>query len=233
MSVREQVLTAALDCFTEFGFDRTSVTLIRERSGVSNGALFHHFPTKEAIADALYLQAMDSVQGDYLGALKANPTTLRDAVAGIVRHQLAWVEQNPQWAKFLYGREHLDWSSDAGSELRTRNDDLGTAYRKFLAPFVASGAVRELPMATVVAIVTGPGHAIARRWLAEQLRGPLVSYADDLIDAAVAGLSGKPTRGRRVARATPNRARIRLQLIDDGGAVLYTSEHDAQLDSSG
>ena len=39
MSVRDRVLQAALDCFTEDGYERTTIARIRERSGVSNGAL--------------------------------------------------------------------------------------------------------------------------------------------------------------------------------------------------
>src|SRR5262249_20764298 len=62
VSTRDRVLQSALDCFTELGYDRTTITRIRQRSGVSNGALFHHFPNKEAIAEALYLEAMRSVQ---------------------------------------------------------------------------------------------------------------------------------------------------------------------------
>jgi AcrR family transcriptional regulator len=59
---RTRILKAALACFTADGYEQTTTARIRERSGVSNGTLFHHFPTKEAIADALYVQAMSSYQ---------------------------------------------------------------------------------------------------------------------------------------------------------------------------
>lgn len=222
------MLAAALDCFTDQGYDQTSVALIRQRSGVSNGALFHHFPNKEAIADALYLEAMVSVQTDYWAALHKKPSSLREAVAGIVGHQLAWVERHPQWAKFLYSRDHLDWAGEAGAKLQSNNKDLAAAYREWLSPFVATGAARELSTPVIVAIVTGPAHAIARRWLAGHLHKSLTDYADDLIDAAVAGLTGKPPRTRRPKR-TPTRTRIRWELVDDEGEVLYTGEHDAEL----
>src|SRR5438309_7668290 len=54
-SVRTRILDSALSCFIEFGYDQTTIARIRERSQVTNGALFHHFPSKEAIADALYV----------------------------------------------------------------------------------------------------------------------------------------------------------------------------------
>lgn len=231
MEIRERILGAALDCYTELGYDRTTIALIRERSGVSNGGLFHHFPNKEAIAAALYRDAMRSVQQGYWAALKERPATLRDAVAGIVGKLLAWIESNQQWARFLYAQGHLDWSTDAAGELRTINRDLARAYRQWLGPFITNGQVRDLPMVVMVAVVTGPAHAIAQRWLAGQISGPLVSYADDLIDAAVAGLSGSPTPRRHRKRRPPIEGRIRLQLLADDGTVVAEGEGVAELNS--
>jgi AcrR family transcriptional regulator len=220
MDTRDRVLQAALDCFEELGYDRSSIARIRERSGVSNGALFHHFSNKEAIVDALYVEAMRSVQRGYWDVLESEPNTLRDGLDGIVRHMLDWIEANPRWARFLYAQGHLDWSSAAGSALRTLNKDLATAYSQWLGPFVAAEAANELPMAVVVAIVTGPAHAIAQRWLSGQLRGPLGSYADALVDAAVAGLSGVPTSRRRRATLPHLEGRIHIQLVGDDGVVV-------------
>ena len=57
---RRRVLDAALAGFLEDGYAQTTIAGIRERSEVSNGALFHHFPSKEAIADALFVEAISS-----------------------------------------------------------------------------------------------------------------------------------------------------------------------------
>jgi AcrR family transcriptional regulator len=43
---REAVLEAARDLFMERDYERVSIEEILERSGVSRGALYHHFPTK-------------------------------------------------------------------------------------------------------------------------------------------------------------------------------------------
>jgi AcrR family transcriptional regulator len=224
VEIRRRILQAALDCFTEDGYDRTTVARVRERSGVSNGALFHHFANKEAIADALYLDAMQSVQDDYWAVLDEHPASLRDAVGGLVTHMLSWIESHPAWARFLYAQGHLDWSSAAGSELAALNSDLAQAYRSWLNPFIATGEVRDLPMVVIVAVVTGPAHALAQRWLAGQLPDPLLDYAEDLTDAAVAALSGSPTAKSRRPRP-PRQGRIRLELVGDDGTIL--AEGDA------
>jgi AcrR family transcriptional regulator len=229
METRDRILQAALDCFDDHGYDRTSIARIRDHSGVSNGALFHHFPNKEAIAEGLYLEAMRAVQQGYWSVLDQQPGTVHESVDGIIRNMLTWVEANPRWARFLYAHGHLDWSTAAGSELNTLNRELNAAYRAWLGTFIAAGTARDLPMVIAVAIVTGPAHAIAQRWLSGQIPGPLIGYADDLIDAAAAALSATPTSQRQPIVRTPVEGRVHIQLLGDDGTVVAEGEGTAAL----
>ncbi|MFC8527182.1 TetR/AcrR family transcriptional regulator [Nocardia sp. NPDC057227] len=227
MNVRDRVLHAALECFAEDGYERTSIARIRERSGVSNGALFHHFGSKEAIAGALYVDSMSAVHAEYRSVLSARPATVAAGVAGVISRQLGWVESDPARARFVYAQGRLDWASEPGARLRAMNQEIAAAYRAWLAPFVSRGAVRDLPMAVIVAIVTGPAHALAQQWLAGQLPGSVLTHLDDLVDAAVAGLSGSPAPPRPAAAAV--RGRVRIQLLDEGGGVIAEGETEAAL----
>jgi AcrR family transcriptional regulator len=192
---RRRILDVALACFLADGYEQTTIAEIRNRSGTSNGALFHHFPTKEAIADALYVDAIASFQQGLWHLVGRKPRSLRAAVHGAIAHQLGWTEQNADLARFVYARGHLDWSSPAGAELAALNRDLAAAFREWLAPFVASGEVRAAPMLLITAVVSGPAHAIAQRWLAGQVNRPLTSFVAALTDAAWAGLRGTATSG--------------------------------------
>jgi AcrR family transcriptional regulator len=51
---RSRILQAAADCFTGAGYDATGVAEICERAGVSKGAFYHHFPSKQAAFLALF-----------------------------------------------------------------------------------------------------------------------------------------------------------------------------------
>jgi len=51
---REALVEAARELFTERDYDRVSTEQILERSGVSRGALYHHFPTKLELFKAVY-----------------------------------------------------------------------------------------------------------------------------------------------------------------------------------
>ncbi len=229
MDTRSRILDAALQCFVESGYEQTTIAAIRERSGVSNGALFHHFPTKEAIVDALYVDAIESFQEGLWELLQRRSRSLRGALGAAISHQLRWIEANQDQARFLYMRGHLDWDSPASAKLEELNRSLAQAYREWMTPLVESGQIRAMSMLMLNAIVTGPVHAIARRWLAGQLRSPLHAYADELADAASAALSGTPSRSRRPPRSLARQGRIRLELVSDDGSVIADGEATAEL----
>jgi AcrR family transcriptional regulator len=50
---RREVLNAAISCFAERGFHSTSTAEICRAAGMSPGNLFHYFPTKDAIIQAI------------------------------------------------------------------------------------------------------------------------------------------------------------------------------------
>ncbi len=87
-----------------------------------------------------------------------------------------------------------------------------------MAPFVEAGHIRPMPMLVLTAVVAGPTHAIARRWLAGQLTGSLHSYQAHLTDAATAALS------RRSRLAEPRHGQVRLRLTTEGGGLISEGE---------
>jgi len=46
---RERLIVAAVDLFTEQGYDATTVAQIAERAGVTNSTFFRHFPDKREV----------------------------------------------------------------------------------------------------------------------------------------------------------------------------------------
>ena len=51
-STRTQITEAAIKCFVEYGYSRTTTTLIAEKAGLSRGAMLHHFPSRLAVVRA-------------------------------------------------------------------------------------------------------------------------------------------------------------------------------------
>jgi len=60
-ATRQRLVDAAVDRFTEAGYFATNLTDITSRAGVTTGAFYHHFASKEAIAMAIVEQAWATV----------------------------------------------------------------------------------------------------------------------------------------------------------------------------
>ena len=58
-STRNLIIEAAIKCFVDLGYARTTTTLIADQAGLSRGAMLHHFPSKLDIVRAAvkYLHA--------------------------------------------------------------------------------------------------------------------------------------------------------------------------------
>ena len=52
-ATRAAIVAAARDLFGEHGYDGTSIEAILRAAGTARGALYHHFPNKEAVFDAV------------------------------------------------------------------------------------------------------------------------------------------------------------------------------------
>ena len=229
LDTRTRILDAALACFLEAGYEQTTIARIRARSGVSNGTLFHRFPTKEAIADALYVESIADFQEGLWRVLARRESSLRAAVRGTIAHQIEWIEANVERAQFVYTRGTLEGESPGSAELEELNRKLASAYQAWLQPLIERGAVRPMSMLVLNAVVTGPTHAIARRWLAGQVASPLSDYLDELADAACAALSGKPATVRRTHVPVARQGRLRLELVSNEGTVIGQGEATAEI----
>ncbi|GGO94291.1 ScbR family autoregulator-binding transcription factor [Wenjunlia tyrosinilytica] len=82
---RRAILEAAGSVFDESGYDSATLSTILERAGVTKGALYFHFPSKEKLALAVLNEHVDEVQAP------SQPTKLQELVdAGmILAHRLS------------------------------------------------------------------------------------------------------------------------------------------------
>jgi hypothetical protein len=81
----------------------------------------------------------------------------------------------------------------------------------------------------VTAIVSGPAHAIARRWLAGQVQSPPNAFAGELADAAWAALKGTRVRARPAGRPSARHGRLTLEIVADDGSVVARGQATAEL----
>lgn len=86
---RQQILAAALACFSEDGFHQTGMAAIVQRSGLSHGAVYGYFASKDDIIEAL---ADDRHQREaILNAVAQQTTDPVEALRQLVRAYATWM----------------------------------------------------------------------------------------------------------------------------------------------
>ena len=102
MESRERLVTAMSELMWERGYAATSPREVRERSGVGQGSLYHHFPTKRDLALAALernvadlLPAASELEGpgDPMERIEAYLMRTRDALKGC---KVGRMTQDPQ-----------------------------------------------------------------------------------------------------------------------------------------
>ena len=82
---REEILSAAQACFARAGFHQTSMQAICAEAGMSPGALYRYFPSKEAMVEAI-CEADRQQDTDCFIALLQNPSVVDGLVEGALAH---------------------------------------------------------------------------------------------------------------------------------------------------
>src|SRR5437667_12294651 len=98
---RQEIMAAALDCFTAKGFSETSMSDIQERSGASMGSIYHHFESKERLGAALYLEGLKGIHSEIRRVL-ADSEQAEDGIKELVRAYIAWFMQHPDLGHYLF-----------------------------------------------------------------------------------------------------------------------------------
>lgn len=93
---REQIVDAARRCFLRDGFHATTMADVFAESGLSAGAVYRYFASKEDIISAIALEAIERVAGDPIRMIEADgaPPPLHEVVAAAVRGLATLDEEN-------------------------------------------------------------------------------------------------------------------------------------------
>ena len=87
-ATRERVLGAARRLFGEGGYEHTSIEAVLDASGVTRGALYHHFPSKSALFDAV----LEAVVAELAARAAQDARGGADALENLRAGARSWME---------------------------------------------------------------------------------------------------------------------------------------------
>jgi AcrR family transcriptional regulator len=184
---RQAILDAALACFSDVGYDETTMADVRRRAAASTGSIYHHFGSKEQLAASLYLEGLRQSQEAGLTAL-LRTRTVRTGITAQVNAYIDWVVEHPAMARFLFGMRHAPFLDDAEPTIGGMNRDVQARAAKWIADRVAAGELPDVEPAMRWAIVYGPCRQWAGSWLRGATRTTPAQAKRTIATAAVAGL---------------------------------------------
>jgi AcrR family transcriptional regulator len=153
----DEVLDAALTLFVEKGFAATRVEDIAKRAGLSKGAVYLYFPSKEAILEGLVKRAVLPVANNALGLLE-NYTGDPQLIISTALKMVAGRLSDPKLAAIprLLIREMIHFPEFAEMYRREVLDRVIPAMRQLIANGVHEGYLRPVDPDLTVRSIVGP-----------------------------------------------------------------------------
>ena len=97
---RERLIESALHRFAGDGVLATTLEDVRGDAGASVGAVYHHFPDKQALLDAARERALATFQTDFAAELERHAGA-EEGIKAMVRFLIRWCFRNPDAANLL------------------------------------------------------------------------------------------------------------------------------------
>jgi AcrR family transcriptional regulator len=139
---RQEILDGARACFARYGYEGATVRLLEKETGLSRGAIFHHFKDKEALFIAVATEDADAMVATV--AKNGLVQVMRDLASGSNDDTAGWLGSQLEVSRRL--RTDPDfasrWSAPAAA--------LSAATRERLKRQLDAGVIRtDVPIETL------------------------------------------------------------------------------------
>ncbi|MGP1386287.1 MAG: TetR/AcrR family transcriptional regulator [Thainema sp.] len=154
---RAAILAAALDLFTERGYDGTSIDDIRKAVGFrSKSSLYAHFASKEAIAEALQTHIFEQMNLILLQSGATAGADPLDRLTASLRAAIRWALTHPKEHTFRFIRNQQErLLSGRFDYMRDPKSDIYVHMFKLMAELRQHYPVRAIADQALVSLVAG------------------------------------------------------------------------------
>ncbi len=177
---QRRLLNATLSCLQELGYARTTTTEIVREAGVSQGALFKHYPTKAALLSAAVEHLFAELVSGYQHAFAALPKGQATADAAF---ELLWtVFTGPRltvaFELYMVARTDRELQQALEPVVRTHRETLVTLARELFPE--AAAAIPDFA-AWVDLLMCAMEGIVVERYGAGDVTGPTLAVLKQLM----------------------------------------------------
>jgi len=170
---KERIERSAMRLFVERGFGETSIREIAILAGVSQGAMYNHYVSKEELAWELFSRNFSQI-GQELRQIAAEQGTIGAKLRDLVHHVFRRFDEDWVLVRYVFFARH--------QHLRRVNRRLGNPYMVFRTVIGEGVRNREIPRQDIelsTSMVTGAIiQTIDLKIISDRLDGPLADYSD-------------------------------------------------------
>ncbi|MGE0723471.1 MAG: TetR/AcrR family transcriptional regulator [Alphaproteobacteria bacterium] len=160
---RQRILSAALRCFVNVGYEHSRIGDICAESGFSVGSVYHFFGSKAEVAADLCADGTRRWAETMRGAILTAPSA-EAAVRGYVLSYFRWVRDNADLYNFMNDHRPDPVSSPAFADIEGAHASVDSAVRTRFEAEAADGRMRAMSTHLYRAILDGPCYAHLLWW---------------------------------------------------------------------
>jgi AcrR family transcriptional regulator len=184
---RERILQSALRLFAGRGFATTTVRMIAEEAGVSQGLLYNYYDGKQGLLRAVFERGLEEVREDLAAATSA--ASPREGLALLVRAAFETLRSSPDFWRLSYQlRMQPEVLADLGGQVAAWSE----AIRSQIESLLRGAPDRGVRARALFAAIDGA----AQHYVLEPGSYPLDAVADELIRLHVPGKGATLQRER-------------------------------------
>lgn len=181
---KRKIERAALRLFVERGVAETSIREIAAQAGVSQGAMYNHYASKDELAWELFAAGW-SEMGHELRLRAHENRSLEDKFRAMIRYVFERYDQDWVYVTYVFVSRHL--------HLRQVTPKMESPYMMFrlvIAEAIRKGEIRRQDPELATSLVVGAIIQVTDSKILGRLKGKLSRYADATASACLATLKG-------------------------------------------
>lgn len=155
---RDAILDAALACFVTQGFHGTAVPEISRRAGIATGTLYHYFPSKEAIVNALFRKWKEAIGARVLTAFPPG-VTVREQFSAVWRTMADFALNHPEAFAFLELHHHRPYLDADSLAMENRLKEFGATM---VSAAQAEGVIKQGSTTLLMELAFGAFNGMMR-----------------------------------------------------------------------